>query len=104
MNLQKQQLKHEHGDRMVKIGSEAVTHALRLIPVDSDMFKMIREYLELIRNHDVQQIAELVRQNRKIKPPFGDRYREMFYSGLGIQMSLGFNGIEKKLFASITLL
>lgn len=78
MNQQKQQLKHEHRDRMVQIGIEAVEHALRLIPQNSE-FKTVQEYLGLIRDHDVQQIAKLVQQHRRIKPLSGDRYREMFY-------------------------
>ena len=64
----KLKLKHEHRDRLVQIGIEAIEHALRLIPQNSDLFKTVQEYLRLIRKNDVQQIAKLIQQHRRIKP------------------------------------
>jgi hypothetical protein len=64
---------------MIEIGSEAITHALHWIPQNSGTFKMIQNYLGVIRDHDIPQITELVQQHRKIKPLSGDRYRETFY-------------------------
>jgi hypothetical protein len=60
MNEQKQQLKHEHRDRMVRIGVRAIEHAL--LPENS---QIVKDYLDLIRNHETEKIAEMVRSHRE---------------------------------------
>ena len=62
MNLQKQQLKHEHRDRMVQIGITAIEHTLRYLPEDESARRIISERLDKIRSHD---LAELVKQVRR---------------------------------------
>jgi hypothetical protein len=61
MKQQKQQLKHQHRDRMVEIGIRAVEHVIQ--GSDSDL----RSCLDLIRDRDRGKIAEAIRKLAVVK-------------------------------------
>ena len=65
MNLQKQLAKHQHRDRLVEVGIEAIEHALTHLPKDDPAQKIIRERLDRIRDHDVCELARTVRRDIK---------------------------------------
>lgn len=67
MNPLKQQLKYSFRDEMVQIGIRAIEHARRLISSDSKTFRTVTEYIQLIRDKKVLEIAQLVREHRRIE-------------------------------------
>ena len=52
----KEQFKHQLRDALVKIGAEAIEHALRFTK-DAATLNQIQECLAVIRSHDVQRIS-----------------------------------------------
>lgn len=67
VNLLKQQLKHSFRDEMVQIGIRAIEHALRLVSPDSKTYRTVTEYIQLIRDKKLPEIAQLVREHQRIE-------------------------------------
>ena len=45
--------KHQHRDRMVEIGIQAIEHALRFLPQDNESWKVIVNRLQSIRDRNI---------------------------------------------------
>jgi hypothetical protein len=69
MNEQKQQLKHEHRDRLVEIGCLAIEHASRSLPENDQTRKIISERLEAVRRGDITVILSQARREIKKTHP-----------------------------------
>lgn len=63
MYEQKQQLKHEHRDRLIAVGIRAIEHVLK--PNDPEV---IREYLDVARTHNAARIREILRAQKEYFP------------------------------------
>ena len=63
MNERKLQLKYEHRDRLVKIGIQAIEHALRFEPSEQAR-KTIEQRLTALRTNDLPGIKRVIREPR----------------------------------------
>lgn len=69
LKQQKQQLKHELRDTLVLIGMDAIRHAFRLLPEDSETSRTIENYFALIRSGDTAKIAATMQRIERTKKP-----------------------------------